>query len=429
MSVVDFSKLSLLLVPGIALWLTTRLAIGVGRDESKRGGPFSLLRWTSILLMLFGCLGVAAAFLNPIGILISPLLLIVFFSFLVFRRRLECETFLNCVLLAYSQGLDMEMVAEAFEKEASWLNRGRIRRFRIAQKLRKNFVESFSQTGFGLPVSLQLQVAVSTLQSCPLRKSDEFERPLHEISVTEDRYRAAVREFVETLIYIGWMPILLVLVQRRLVGLFDVVEDEFQLHDSSNSIVPVSEDFWFEIDWLLYTGPCIAGISAVVFLVAVLAYSELLPKSLWILRRVHRLYDQAIVQWSLGFAGKQGCDLRKALTKITESHPYWRWRREASKILENPEFNDVELLNRFGSMQLLNASEMGRMGVALRRGDWGDLAMRRSRGIREASIQRWLYAARTLGPLLLILLGLWLGAIAVWMFLKLNDFSVSSGMI
>ncbi len=45
----------------------------------------------------FRMLGFAASFANPIGLLISPLLLIVLFSFLVFRGRLERETFLNCL--------------------------------------------------------------------------------------------------------------------------------------------------------------------------------------------------------------------------------------------------------------------------------------------------------------------------------------------
>ncbi len=281
MNFVDFSKLAILVVPGLALWLTTRLAIGVSRDASRRSGPFSLLRWTSIVLMTFGCLGFAASFANPIGLLISPLLLIVLFSFLVFRGRLERETFLNCLLHAHFQAIDTSLLSEAFEKDASWLNRGRFRRFRIAQRLGKSFVESFAQTGFGLPASLQLQVGFSHPREGANLRLDDLERPLQEASLIEDRYRNAVREFVETLVYVAWMPGLLAFVHQRLIIMLEEWSAEFPMLDSRTGIVPVSKSFMVQVDWLLYLGPVFAGVSGVIFLVSLLAYSNSFPRHSW----------------------------------------------------------------------------------------------------------------------------------------------------
>ncbi len=50
-----------------------------------------------------------------------------------------------------------------------------------------------------------------------------------------------------------------------------------------------------QVDWLLYLGPVFAGVSGVIFLVSLLAYSELIPKTFVVSRRLHRRYDQAIV--------------------------------------------------------------------------------------------------------------------------------------
>ncbi len=115
-------------------------------------------------------------------------------------------------------------------------------------------------------------------------------------------------------------------------------------------------------------------------------------------RRLHRRYDQAIVQRSLGLAGKRGYSLRDGLRIIAASHPFRRWRSEAGKILEDSAIDDEGILKRIGEKQLMSPSETGRIAIALKRGDWSEVALRRSNGMLETAIHRWLYAARTWVP-------------------------------
>ncbi len=125
MWIYSLSKLYLLLLPGSALWIVSRLMASTSREERVGSGEYVVIRWASKLMIVFGLLGVLVSLLNPIGILLVPFLLLTVLSILFYTIRMSRENFVSSLVYAVLDRVPIAWTAQAIANQSSWLTRGR----------------------------------------------------------------------------------------------------------------------------------------------------------------------------------------------------------------------------------------------------------------------------------------------------------------
>lgn len=405
MWIYSLSKLYLLLLPGSALWIVSRLMASTSREERVGSGEYVVIRWASKLMIVFGLLGVLVSLLNPIGILLVPFLLLTVLSILFYTIRISRENFVSSLVYAVLDRVPIAWTAQAIANQSSWLTRGRFLKLTRLLDAGQSLSTAAKESRLNVPIVLRMQLANDSMS-----EGDVVE--LEGVLEQEDAYRSAAREWLDSLMYS--LVIGTVLSFGAAALLFNLKRLDRGLAQSTDSI-PVTwigRDFLFEHSQNLMLGLVLLGIGGILLLfVAALYYLELLPRGATLFYWGHRRFDLATTQLALGRALQKGSSWESALTRMREQHPFGRYRRAAKNCLvrfRNGQRWDQALIP-LGGLSELKVSP----AETLEESDIGRSLVQQSRDLINRCTTSWLWMSRLVIPLGMIVIGAGLAALAI----------------
>lgn len=192
--IIDTSQLVLLAIPGVTLWVVSRLLTMVELGQRNKTANGLVLRWIAILLMLLGLVGLISQWVSPFGVTLLPFLLFGLLSYLFLSRRATREWFVGCIESAMVMGVDVTPLAVSLAAHS----RGSKRRQRkFANELVAGSKPSEAFRNSKLQVAVPMQVQGYTMDE-PMLLAPHLDAMMEE----ERAYRNAVRRTVESGLYL-----------------------------------------------------------------------------------------------------------------------------------------------------------------------------------------------------------------------------------
>jgi type II secretory pathway component PulF len=308
--------------------MSVRLSDGLPTFGGDKQGRSLVIRIASILLMVFGFVGVTASILNPFGLIITPIALVSLLIILIVRRRSTQEKFLWALSFANDQGIEVSHVARLV---ASHVGRSGTKLNQLATLLEQGvpLLESLKKVNVRLSPAVQLSIASSNsnaIDSSSLRQTIE----------AEERYRQVVRNSTESAIYLLGTSLftfgMAVFLQIQVYPIFRQLTEYSR--STSTAIDRVARwESAFYLDGF-------TGLIIFLFLLALLAslvliYMDILPGNLWPISQTHVRFNRATVLATLSQGLKKGQSPATIAQLISQSHPYEQYRKEAARLNED----------------------------------------------------------------------------------------------
>jgi type II secretory pathway component PulF len=328
MTMANIVNLSVLLIPGFWLWMAVRLSDGLPTFGDEKQGRSLVIRIASVVLMVFGVVGVIASVFNPFGLIIAPIALVSLLIVLIVRRRSTQEKFLWALSFANDQGIEVSQVARLV---ASHVGKSGTKLNHLATLLEQGvpILESLKKVDIRLSPAVQLSIASSSLgakDSGTLRTTIE----------AEERYRQVVRNSTESAIYLlGTSLFTFGIAVFLQLQVFPMFRDLTEYNGSTSATIDrvVSWERAFYLDG-------VTGVIIFLLLLAVLAslvfiYMDILPGNLWPISRTHVRFNRATVLATISRGLQNGHTPTTIAQLINQSHPYEQYRNEATRLNED----------------------------------------------------------------------------------------------
>ena len=413
MWLLSLTKLSLLIVPGVALWVSALLMSSSMNADRSRSGAYVILRSMANLMMLLGSLGIVVSLLNPVGLLLLPVLTLCLLSILTFNIRSSREEFSRCLMQAAEHQLPLAVVARTFANHASWLVRSRFDRFATRLESSVPIGDVLAEVPLNIPATMQIQLAMQD------EHSDGTEG-IRLVVDMEEAHRKAVREWVESCLYLFGLALFILLgtlyfVWRSIPAFAGIVR-QLEKKNASGELDWVALS---QMELIVYLVPLIV-VAILLTLLTAAYYLEILPQSWSFLYVGNRRFERAGNLMVLGLAAQSGKTLSDGLQGLSKWHPRRKTRRQAlhGLALERLGTSEAELLQKLG---WIGRDSVGSVDRASRRGTLGEHLMRIALENAERSRRGWVWMSRLLAPLGLIVLGGFVFCLALAVFLYIRD--------
>lgn len=406
MWIYSLTKLYLLLLPGSALWVVSRLMASTSREERVGSGEYVVIRWASKLMITFGMLGVLVSLLNPIGILLIPFLLLTLLSILFYSIRISRENFVSSLVYAVLDRVPVAWTAHSIAKQSSWFTRGRFLRFARHLNAGQSLSAAAKEASLNVPIVLRMQLAQTAMSS---RDIEELDRVLEQ----EDAYRSAAREWLDSLMYFFVVGTVLCFGAAMLFRNLAQLDRGLNQQALPNPVAWMGKDILTQYSQSLMVTLVLVGIVGIMSLmVAALYYLELLPRWSLLFYWGHRRFDLATTYMALGRALQNGSSWEGALSLIAEQHPFGRYRRAAkaclSRLRQGQRWDQALIpLGRPGK------NPIGSNAESQEDREIGRRLIQQSRDLISRCTTSWLWLSRLVIPLGMILIGGGLAVVAI----------------
>jgi type II secretory pathway component PulF len=309
--------------------MSVRLSDGLPAFGDGKQGRSLVLRMASVLLMVFGMIGVTASVFNPFGLIIAPIALISLLIVLIVHRRSTQEKFIWTLSFARDHGIEVSKVARLV---ATHVGKYRGKKLSLLATLLEQgapLVDSLRRLEIRLSPAVQLSIAGSASLGNDLSS-------LRQTIEAEERYRQAVRNSTESGMYLLGTSLFTIGVALFLHLLIYPDFLELTQYEGGGGQILGQVAKWETA--LGLNG--IMGLLIFLFLVSVFTslvvlYLDVLPGNMWPISQVHSRFHRATVLASISRGLKLGQNTTAIVKLISQSHPYEEYRKMAERLHEN----------------------------------------------------------------------------------------------
>jgi general secretion pathway protein F len=408
--------LVLLVIPAIALRLAVRALYG--RQRLVTADPMqTLLSLSSTILFVMAGLGLIVGLLGLWALMIPlPLVFIVVVLMTIDRmRHSEHRALIWALAAAAEKGVPLSEAARAYADET--MGDTGLRALALAEAIER---------GEPLPAAVRsARLRMGSAMKLAVRLGDRLGLlgpAMRQQLDGSHHIDAALQAAIGRFFYLGGVTFVLInvtiFVMLKIVPVFQKMFYEFglKLPAMTNLVIDVSK--WFvEIGWV-FVLPVLAIAMPTFFLIALLYYVGWLPRNIPLWWSLFKRYDGALVMRGLALAVRRGRPLPEALRLVSESYPLTivagRLRRAAERVEAGQNWCDslrqTGLIGQPDAAVLAAAERAGNLEWALE--EMADSALRRQTYRIQVLLQ-------ILFPVLLVVLGMFVGFFAIGMFLPL----------
>ncbi len=411
-------NLVLLAIPGLALLLCVRLLYG-RKASATPDSALLLLRIGGRVMLVAALAGVVLGALLPNWVMTIGLTLlgvVILLMALDRRMRLEHRALLSSIAVAAEKGIPLPEAVLAFADE---LNSGSARRaFWLVQALQQGVPLDQALSYGWIKCSTSARMAVRI--GCSLGTLGPALRNQAEAA---EELEALVRPMFTRWIYLFLLliagEVITCFLMIWIVPVFDKMFQEFGLKLPVPTILLINLSRWVvNYGWLLLFPLTMAA--GVACLIGIFSYIGWLPRNMPLVNRMFRRYDGAIVLRSLALAIRRGQPLQGSLRLMADIYPLGivrTWLSKASAAVDAGQdwceaLRKVRLIDKADAVVLRAAQGAGNLPWAL--DEMAESLMRRE-------VYRWQAWYNIVSPLLVLLMGGFVGYICVALFLPLVD--------